>query len=116
MFDLVDGKWSNWSEYGSCSKTCGGGMKVRSRTCTNPAPSNNGTECVGEPEEEKECNSHPCPGWCNLNIGLILILRSLTFPKARKMFLCPRVKYEDVNHGRFIQMFTTNIYYNAVIE
>ena len=58
----VDGMWSNWSNFGSCSKTCGGGNKKRGRTCTNPAPANGGKYCQGASSESAGCNEQDCPG------------------------------------------------------
>ncbi|KAM7440987.1 hypothetical protein ABFA07_009879 [Porites harrisoni] len=57
----VNGSWSEWSDWGSCGVTCGGGNRKRSRTCTNPSPANGGLECPGASEETEKCNSSPCP-------------------------------------------------------
>ena len=68
-FDItaVPGNYTNWSEWGECSVTCGGGVQRRSRTCTNPPPSNGGPSCIeqnlGPAEEEQECNTQDCRKW-----------------------------------------------------
>ena len=61
---IVDGGFSDWSDYGRCSKTCGGGSQVSSRTCTNPAPAHGGKACVGPLQKSRSCNTNPCPGMC----------------------------------------------------
>ena len=61
FFVTVDGAWSEWSEFGDCSASCGGGVQSRTRTCTNPAPQHGGKDCDGLAEESRECNSQPCP-------------------------------------------------------
>jgi hypothetical protein len=61
-----DGGWSPYSEWGTCSKTCGGGTQSRTRTCTNPTPANGGASCVGDAVDSQSCNTQPCPtngGW-----------------------------------------------------
>lgn len=32
-----DGAWGSWSKYGSCSRSCGTGVRFRTRQCSNPA-------------------------------------------------------------------------------
>ena len=59
---LVDGGWSAFGAYGACSKSCGGGLKKRYRTCSNPKPSNGGEQCSGTSEESASCNTKRCPG------------------------------------------------------
>ena len=59
------GGYSDWSEWSVCSKTCDGGVKNRTRSCTNPSPSNGGQTCtdqgLGPDEETSACNVNPCP-------------------------------------------------------
>jgi len=57
----VNGGWSAWSAWGSCSKTCGTGTQTRTRTCNNPAPANEGSDCSGPASETQDCNIAPCP-------------------------------------------------------
>ncbi|NXO05400.1 ATS14 metalloproteinase, partial [Rhinopomastus cyanomelas] len=57
-----DGSWSSWSKFGSCSRTCGGGVRSRSRSCDNPPPAYGGRLCPGAVYEYQVCNSEECPG------------------------------------------------------
>ncbi|MCI4381201.1 hypothetical protein PGIGA_G00248690 [Pangasianodon gigas] len=57
---LVHGSWSSWSEYSSCSRTCGGGITYRKRECNNPRPAFGGRNCEGEEMEAELCNRQPC--------------------------------------------------------
>ncbi|XP_066028698.1 coadhesin [Pocillopora verrucosa] len=80
----IPGGYTDWSEWGECSVTCGGGVQTRKRTCTNPPPSGGGPTCIeqnlGPAEEQKECNSQDCgedgnwspwgaPGPCDKTCG-----------------------------------------------
>ena len=62
MFYLVDGGFTDWSSYGDCSATCGGGSQKSVRSCTNPAPAHGGDDCDGDSERTRNCNEQPCPG------------------------------------------------------
>ncbi|KAM4678597.1 A disintegrin and metalloproteinase with thrombospondin motifs 2-like [Discoglossus pictus] len=55
-----DGNWGQWSKFGSCSRTCGTGVRYRTRNCDNPHPSNGGRSCVGPTYELELCNSEDC--------------------------------------------------------
>lgn len=57
----VDGQWSNWSNWGPCSKTCNYGVRTRSRTCNNPAPAHGGKPCQGDANHQESCNLQKCP-------------------------------------------------------
>uniref|UniRef100_A0A4W6E7F8 ADAM metallopeptidase with thrombospondin type 1 motif, 2a n=1 Tax=Lates calcarifer TaxID=8187 RepID=A0A4W6E7F8_LATCA len=56
-----DGSWGTWSSYGSCSRTCGGGVRFRTRRCDNPAPANGGRTCFGNSYEFQMCSQEECP-------------------------------------------------------
>ncbi|XP_054220835.1 A disintegrin and metalloproteinase with thrombospondin motifs 14 isoform X1 [Homo sapiens] len=57
-----DGGWSSWTKFGSCSRSCGGGVRSRSRSCNNPSPAYGGRPCLGPMFEYQVCNSEECPG------------------------------------------------------
>ena len=59
---IVDGGWSEWSQWSTCEKPCGGSVVNRTRLCNNPTPSNGGALCNGVNVETKlECLSQ-CAG------------------------------------------------------
>ena len=57
----VNGEWSVWGAWGTCSLTCGGGQASRARTCSDPYPANGGLDCVGTSSEFGTCNNDSCP-------------------------------------------------------
>ena len=52
--------WGPWSNWVSCSKTCGTGSETRSRTKTKTE--RNGGTCSGSGSDSQPCNTQPCPG------------------------------------------------------
>ena len=60
-FLAIDGGYTDWSS-SECSVTCGGGTQTLTRTCTNPPPSNGGSNCsrLGQASMTKECNTQKC--------------------------------------------------------
>uniref|UniRef100_A0A3Q1JLE7 ADAM metallopeptidase with thrombospondin type 1 motif, 14 n=1 Tax=Anabas testudineus TaxID=64144 RepID=A0A3Q1JLE7_ANATE len=57
-----DGSWGSWSKFGSCSRTCGGGVRSRSRQCNNPPPAYGGRDCPGSAFDYQMCNTEECAG------------------------------------------------------
>uniref|UniRef100_A0A8C7KL57 ADAM metallopeptidase with thrombospondin type 1 motif 2 n=1 Tax=Oncorhynchus kisutch TaxID=8019 RepID=A0A8C7KL57_ONCKI len=55
-----DGGWGVWSQFGSCTRTCGGGVQFRTRKCDNPRPANGGRTCLGAYQQFQLCNSQEC--------------------------------------------------------
>ncbi|XP_065826646.1 A disintegrin and metalloproteinase with thrombospondin motifs 18-like isoform X2 [Oscarella lobularis] len=45
--------WGKWSSYGYCSRSCGGGVRQRTRRC-------NGDCCEGDSVVYEVCNAKPC--------------------------------------------------------
>ena len=63
MLFVVDGGYTEWGSWSVCSVTCGSGMISRRRECINPRPANNGSDCLGLPEEIHYCTAPElCPG------------------------------------------------------
>ncbi|XP_058945107.2 coadhesin isoform X1 [Pocillopora verrucosa] len=67
VFCPVDGGWTTWGDWNTCSVTCGSGTQKRSRSCTNPPAAHGGKTCVGPREMIQKCNNYVlCPvdgGW-----------------------------------------------------
>ena len=52
--DDIPGTWSNWSHFSDCSVTCGGGTRVKTRTCLTGV-------CRGDDNFKKICKMKKCP-------------------------------------------------------
>ncbi|NP_001018400.1 papilin b, proteoglycan-like sulfated glycoprotein precursor [Danio rerio] len=55
-----DDYYGEYGPYGPCSRTCGGGVAVRTRIC-NTMRTDGGHNCVGPSKSYKLCNTQECP-------------------------------------------------------
>ena len=53
--------WQGWSEWSHCSTTCGKGVNIRSRACTDQSRTDHGS-CQGKGTETKVCHQPECGG------------------------------------------------------
>ncbi|XP_045191151.2 thrombospondin-1-like [Mercenaria mercenaria] len=89
----VDGSWSDWASWETCSTTCDVGLQTRHRNCSSPAPLGHGRQCLGEDSEHRLCMPGPCSngswsawgswGSCSVScdVGLKSRLRICTHPR-----------------------------------
>ena len=59
----VNCEWEYYDSWSSCSKTCGGGERSRTRQVAILA-SNGGIACEGDATETEDCNTSDCPVNC----------------------------------------------------
>ncbi|XP_052777955.1 sushi, von Willebrand factor type A, EGF and pentraxin domain-containing protein 1-like [Mya arenaria] len=57
----VNGAWSLWTPWNSCTKSCDGGTKSRTRACSSPPPDPTGQPCTGAVSETQPCAEEKCP-------------------------------------------------------
>ncbi|CAF0803716.1 unnamed protein product [Adineta ricciae] len=56
----INGGWSPWTPWSSCSHTCGIGVEYQQRTCTNPKPDLGGKHCLGARKRFRTCTLASC--------------------------------------------------------
>jgi len=87
-----DCKWSDWSQWTECSKKCGGGKIKRFRDIA-VTRKNGGDKCIGQFEQESDCNMNECPvncqwgdwaDWSACPASCGSAMRSKTRPKKRE--------------------------------
>ena len=62
---IVNGRWGKWGAFTKCTKSCGGGIRKRTRRCNNPSTENGGQFCPGDAVQEQPCNTKACRKWPN---------------------------------------------------
>lgn len=56
----INGQWSVWSTWSSCSASCDTGIQTRQRSCNNPQPQNGGLNCIGFATDAVSCTGTSC--------------------------------------------------------
>lgn len=56
----IGDNWGEWSSYGECSRSCGGGVTMRTRRCVTHR-TDGGHSCVGPDKSYRSCNIQDCP-------------------------------------------------------
>jgi hypothetical protein len=59
----INGGYSGWSSPMECTQSCGGGVRLQERKCTNPKPSLNGRDCRGAHKRLAAAQ------WCNVHVS-----------------------------------------------
>ena len=85
----VNCTWGSWEIWGSCSKSCGGGIQIRARKVSFPEK-NGGNPCKGISTDQKSCNKRSCPSGksfhstniCMFSLMYKLLLSSINFRKS----------------------------------
>lgn len=77
----VNGGYSPWEPWSSCSGSCGRGISERKRNCDKPEPKNGGNPCTGAQHEVKECENSPCSvlASSSINVTSSTISPSISF-------------------------------------
>ncbi|WAR30280.1 ECT-like protein, partial [Mya arenaria] len=79
--------WENWSDWSSCSVTCGQGLKHRHRTCNDTMGAMLGGGCIGSDQERMECNMKSCNA---------IVLFYAHAPKNKLIYTNEKIVYGDV--------------------
>jgi len=72
----VDGYWDPWTQWGPCSRTCGGGTRRRNRFCNKGLYG--GKDCFGNNEEMEECNEGGCPNYAGVAAAIGQVAGAIT--------------------------------------
>ena len=70
----VDCVWGAYDAWSTCSKTCGGGVQIRTRKVHTDAE-NGGTACSGLSAEQQDCNTGTCPAG---KFTILMLVRKFT--------------------------------------
>ena len=68
--------WGTWDTWATCSKTCGGGVQVRTRK-VDTHEENGGAACSGLSTEQQDCSTGTCPAGMILSYTFLSIFFKL---------------------------------------
>jgi len=112
----VNCEYSDWSAYGTCTASCGGGVRVRTRNITVPSIPP-GIACTEALVEVATCNTSPCPvdcimgewatngvcvnatntsAYCGVGNGVLIYTRSVVQPAANGGEACGNTTRTEV--------------------
>ena len=74
---VVDCVWAMWDMWAECSKTCGGGVQVRTRK-VEKREENGGEICNGLSTEQNKCNVESCPSGKFNSLCFMFSLNNIT--------------------------------------
>ena len=76
----VDGGFSEWSNWTTCSVVCGTGFQLRHRNCTSPSPAYGGKRCESKNfTEGRTCAMGPCQLPGNYVVVLLIVIIVVIF-------------------------------------
>lgn len=94
-YKKIDGGWSKWSLWRPCTQQCGGGFRIRVRSCDSPAPKYGGAQCRGSYYETSSCNTHRCPEFPSWPYDFKFMFINF-FPKRKQCIsIYERAQYAD---------------------
>ncbi|KAM8960437.1 cartilage intermediate layer protein 2 [Pelodytes ibericus] len=73
----VDGKWSPWGSWTTCTKACGRGKTTRRRVCISKK-----NPCPGQPFQVKKCQRSPCKACRGCTCGNHTMLGKVQTPQG----------------------------------
>lgn len=110
----MDGIWTTWEPWQTCNVTCGGGRKLRERSCTGPFFG--GRECNGSATDIDDCNTHECPG---KYLYFTYFTDSLLILTLRTMYVCNcsgSIKLVVLIKIRFFKSISLNLFHYTIIK
>ena len=118
LFVSVNCEWGSWSSFSTCTKTCGGGIKYRSRS--KSVSEKDGGTCSGGTTEEESCNTQNCPGEKLIYVFHIILHEKSMRKSKRNSDVCVwfeiRTKITAINAIKSPPgLYTVNIYCQITI-